>query len=352
MPETMLSDFVRSRRELKYSLTDVMEWSKDLEEKYQSMALLVETLSQANFKKDKKIQQLKKKVQKYKSQAKAKKLRTNPLPTTTPDGKHVILYQELVDLSEEPDYEVIEEQEVEIIEKENIQIKIKEESKIPIAPPSTPNNEVVEIEEEEEESHIISHRLCDEGANEVERDVGVLGTVDSPTEDNIEPALEPDSEEEPEPEMQPSEEPVLEKEEEVEVEVEEEVEVEVEEEEVEEEEKEEEVEEELYELKINGKAYYVTNETNGPIYAITEDEEVGDEVGKYVNGKATFQVSEEEGVETTEEEEIDLYLTKIDGKSYAIENENNGPIYELGFDGEAAEQVGQYVKGKPTFFQK
>ena len=47
MPETLMSEFVLSKRELKYSLTGVMEWSKDLEEKYQSMAILVETLSQA-----------------------------------------------------------------------------------------------------------------------------------------------------------------------------------------------------------------------------------------------------------------------------------------------------------------
>jgi len=253
MSETMMSDFVRSRRELKYSLNDIMDWSKDLEEKYQSMALLVETLSQANFKKDKKIQQLKQKVQKYKSKAKSntQPLRSQSFPTTTPDGKYVIHYQEFVDLSEELDCEeekVIEEQEeeeeegeVEIIEieenKRQHKIKVKEEPDIPIAPPSTPNHEVVEMEEV--------------------------------VEVDIEPALEPDSEEESEPEMQPTEEPVLEKEEEV-----------------------EKVEEELYETTINGKSYYVTNETNGPIYAIAEDEEVGDKVGQFVNGKATFQVSD------------------------------------------------------------
>jgi hypothetical protein len=336
MPESMMSDFVRSRKELKYSLTDVMDWSKDLEEKYQSMALLVETLSQANFKKDKKIQQLKKKVQKYKSKANSKKLRTNSLPTTTPDGKHVILYQELVDLTEEPEYE----EEVVIIEKENIQIKIKEEPKTPIAPPSTPNNEVVEIEEEVEE--------------EIEEEIILEKEV---VEEDIEPALEPDSEDE-EPEMQPTEEPVLEKE----------VVEEIVEEEVEEEREgavpgtvgshTEEAEEELYELEINGKAYYVVNETNGPIYAIAEDEEVGDEIGKFVNGKPVFQqesstapkteTTEEE--EEEEEEEVDLYQIKINGTNYAVENETDGPIYALGFDGDAGEQVGQYVKGKPTFF--
>jgi len=157
--------------------------------------------------------------------------------------------------------------------------------------------------------------------------------------------LEPDSEEEaePEPEMQPTEEPVLEKEEEVEEEV---VEAEVEEE-VEAE------EEELYETTINGKAYYVTNETNGPIYSITKEEEVGEEVGQFVNGKAIFQESStapDNTEENTEEnEEIELYQIKINGKNYAVENETDGPIYSLGFDGEPDTEVGKYVNGKPIF---
>ena len=74
-----------------------------------------------------------------------------------------------------------------------------------------------------------------------------------------------------------------------------------EEEEAEEEEAEEEAEEEdagqdevedsseeeegVYEVKIKTKTYYVTNETNGTIYAVASDGEVGDEVGKYVDGK-------------------------------------------------------------------
>ena len=83
-----------------------------------------------------------------------------------------------------------------------------------------------------------------------------------------------------------------EEEEEVEVEEsedeEEEVEVEVEEseEEVEVEESEdEEEEEEVYEISLNGKSYYTADANQGDIYAITEDEEVGDVVGKFVNGK-------------------------------------------------------------------
>jgi hypothetical protein len=44
----------------------------------------------------------------------------------------------------------------------------------------------------------------------------------------------------------------------------------------------------VYEVKINGKMYFTTNEKSGVIYASDADGDVGDEVGKYVNGVATF----------------------------------------------------------------
>jgi cobalamin biosynthesis protein CobT len=50
----------------------------------------------------------------------------------------------------------------------------------------------------------------------------------------------------------------------------------------------EEEEGEVYEITIAGKAYYTTNGQNGKIYAVDADEEVGDEIGVFVNGKATF----------------------------------------------------------------
>lgn len=65
---------------------------------------------------------------------------------------------------------------------------------------------------------------------------------------------------------------------------------EVEEEEADEEVEEEEEEEGVYEVKIKNKTYYVTNETNGTIYAVEADGEVGEEVGKYVHGKAIITV--------------------------------------------------------------
>jgi hypothetical protein len=65
-------------------------------------------------------------------------------------------------------------------------------------------------------------------------------------------------------------------------EVEEDVEEVVEEEVVEEGEEEETG---VYEIEIDGTRYYTTGEQNGVVYALLEDDDVGDEVGKFVNGK-------------------------------------------------------------------
>ena len=75
-------------------------------------------------------------------------------------------------------------------------------------------------------------------------------------------------------------------EEEVEVSAEEEEEVSAKEEE--EEVSAEEEEEEVFEIEINSKSYYTTDEQNGIIFEITEDEDIGDEVGKFKKGKAVF----------------------------------------------------------------
>ncbi len=51
-----------------------------------------------------------------------------------------------------------------------------------------------------------------------------------------------------------------------------------------------EVEEEVYGITINGKLYFTTNEVNGNVYSSTEDGDVGDEVGSFVNGKMVFNL--------------------------------------------------------------
>ena len=130
-----------------------------------------------------------------------------------------------------------------------------------------------EVEEEEEEEEVDEEEEVEEVEVEVEVD---------------------EEEEEEEEEVKEEEEEVKEEEEveevEVEVEVEEEEEQEEEEEEEEgEEEQVEEEEEEVYEIKIKSKTYYVTNEKNGTIYSVTSDGDIGDEVGKYVDGKPVFK---------------------------------------------------------------
>jgi len=96
-------------------------------------------------------------------------------------------------------------------------------------------------------------------------------------EEEEEEAVEEEEEEEEEEAVEEEEEAV----EEVAEAVEEEAEEEVEEEVVEEEEEEE--GEEVYEVTINGKSYYTTNEINGTIYAIDVNGELDKEVGSYVN---------------------------------------------------------------------
>ena len=55
-----------------------------------------------------------------------------------------------------------------------------------------------------------------------------------------------------------------------------------------EEEEEEEEEESVEEWEFEDDKYYVSNTKDGKIYSITKDEEVGDEIGKFVNGKPIF----------------------------------------------------------------
>ena len=186
---------------------------------------------------------------------------------------------------------------------------------------------------------------------EIIEEVEEIEIEETEEEEDIEPELEPEILSEPE-ENQPSDEPTLEKESEMELIIEDP--------EKTEEEEEEEQEQELYEILIGKSSYYVTNETDGPIYEITEDQEVGDEIGQYVNGKPVFQTNTSKTPvtkqvpepEPEEEEEIELIQIKINNVNYAIENEIDGPIYSLGFDGDVDEEVGKYVKGKPTFYKK
>ena len=115
---------------------------------------------------------------------------------------------------------------------------------------------------------------------------------ENPVEEGVDEVEEEDVDEVEEVEEETAEEEVDEEDEEVEEET---VEEEVEEETVEEDdvdevkavEVEETVEEEVYGVTINGKLYYTTNEVDGTIYS-SDGDEIGDEVGSYIKGKAVF----------------------------------------------------------------
>jgi hypothetical protein len=46
--------------------------------------------------------------------------------------------------------------------------------------------------------------------------------------------------------------------------------------------------EEVFVVTVSGKSYYTTNKENGKIYKIDADEEIGDEIGEFKDGKAKF----------------------------------------------------------------
>ena len=173
--------------------------------------------------------------------------------------EEIVDKEELEEVEEEVEVEVeVEEEEVEVeVEEEEEEVEVEEEEV-----------EVEEVEVEEEEVEVEEEEVEEEEVEEEEVEV---------EEEEVEvEEVEVEVEEE--------------EEEEEEVEVEEE---EVEEEEVEVEEEEEEVEaeaeeEDVYEIQINGKTYYVTNEIDSVIYEADDEGEITIEAGAYKNGKPVF----------------------------------------------------------------
>jgi len=364
---TSMTDFTNTRREMKYSLYNALDYAKDLEEKFQAMSQLVETLTHANYKKDRKIQKLSQKLKKYKSDA---RYRDRHFPQEdeleNEELEEEVPQKEVIDLTQIP-----EEEEPPIIPQppkikvEKIAKKVKiEEPMVIVIEEEEIETEVVEEIDEEVEEEVVEEVVEEEVVEEIvaeEEETPETEIEEQEEEENIEPELEPDVISEPE-ENQPTEEPILEKEDDDNMElIIEDPEEQIVEETAEEtaEETVEEEEEELYEVVIGKTSYYVVNEENGPIYEITADQEVGEEVGQYVNRKPVFQSKsstapepQTETEEEAEEDEVELIQIKINGVNYAVEEENqiDGPIYSLGFDGDVDEEVGKYVKGKPTFY--
>jgi len=247
-------------------------------------------------------------------------------------------------LSKEPKSEQESEPEPEVelvpVKKENIVYEIIEEPE-----PDQTEEEVVEEESEEvveEESDEVVEEESEEVVEEESEEVVEEESEEVVEEEVVEEVVEEESEEVVEEEV--VEEVVEEESEEV---------VEEESEEVVEEESEEVVEEEseegVYEITINGTRYYVSNETDSTIYAVADDDEIGDEVGAFVNGKATFhkeqkvEDAEEEVVE--EEEEEGVYEITINGTRYYVSNETDSTIYAVADDDEIGDEVGVFVNG-------
>ena len=116
--------------------------------------------------------------------------------------------------------------------------------------------------------------------------------------------------------------------------------------------------EEVFEITIHGKKYYTTNETDGVIYSITDDNDIGDKVGAFKNKNPEFlvntisklvekkmevevEVSNIEEIETEEE----VFEIVFNGKKYYTSNETDGVIYSITDEGEIGDEVGNFVKG-------
>ena len=156
--------------------------------------------------------------------------------------------------------------------------------------PLTENDDVVFIDKNKQNIVYVINEADDSGIDD-EADLEEDEEQDEVEEEQDEVEEEQDEVEEEEEEQDEVEEE-QEEQDEVEQEQEEQEEVEEEEDEVEEEQEEKQpepdAEEEVFEVKIAGKAYYTTNQKNGRIYSVTADEDIGDEVGVFIDGKAKF----------------------------------------------------------------
>jgi len=173
------------------------------------------------------------------------------------------------------------------IEKTHVEVnnlileKVEQEEKV--------EKEVEKELEQEEEENVIVEKIESDEQEEVEEEVEE--EVDEEVEEEVEEQVEEQVEEEVEEEQELEEEVEEEEEQEVEEEVEEIENVKVEKIEAEAEteaEEQEEDDQEVFEIDIEGVSYYTDNEISGKIYKIDNNEEVGDEIGVFVNSKPKF----------------------------------------------------------------
>ena len=144
---------------------------------------------------------------------------------------------------------------------------------------ATEEVEVVEQAPDGEEETTGEVEVAEQAPDGDEETTEEVEVDEETTEDVVEQA--PDGEEETTDEVEEVEVEEDVSEEEIEVDADEEEEEEIE---VDADEEEEEVEEFTH----KGKKYYVTNTTNGKIYSCTADDDIGDQVGSFKNGKPIF----------------------------------------------------------------
>jgi hypothetical protein len=166
-------------------------------------------------------------------------------------------------------YKVINTKEVEVVEEEEVKVEVVKEKEVKVEVVKEKEVKVEVVKEKEVKVEVVKEK---------EVEVEVVEEEEVEVEVVEEEEVEVVEEEEVEVEVVEEEEVEVVEEEEVEVVEEEEVEVEVVEEE----------EEGVYETVIGNKKYYITNETDGDIYSILEDGEIGDVIGKYVNSVPQF----------------------------------------------------------------
>jgi hypothetical protein len=260
------------------------------------------------------------------------------------------------------------------LDKTSSKKRVYEEVKIKIEPTrlNTAQKEVIDLVDDDDvvdnQNGVISEAISESSNNKPNIVYEIIDELeenntgdDEQVEDNCivkETVVEEEvveEEEEEEAVVEEEEEAVVEEEEEAVVEEEEEAVVEEEEEAVVEEEEED--EEEVFEITISGIKYYTSNETNGVIYSITDDNDIGDKVGVFKNKIPEFLVNVNSAVvekekilpTTNDVEEIEteeeVFEITVNGTKYYTSNETNGVIYSITEDGEIGDEVGNFVKG-------
>jgi hypothetical protein len=121
-------------------------------------------------------------------------------------------------------------------------------------------------------------------------------------------------------------------------------------------------EEEASQVKIAGTMYWL-EKASQILYKVADGDEVGDEVGKMVDGKPVFnEVAEEEeevvepDAESEDEEEdeesgMNVEQVMIRGRAYWLEVDTK-KLYAVVGEDDLGDEIGEMVNGKPRFYAK